>query len=335
MAIYNVHAGHNFHVPGASGVFSETVEDRKVKERVIAMLRELGHTVYDCTDEDGRTQGKNLSNIVAKCNAHTVNLDISIHFNASGGSGNGVEVLCYDTGTKDVAAAICRKIADLGFRNRGVKYQQDLYVLKNTKASAILIECCFCDSVLDAGKYNAEDMAKAIVGGITGETAGSEPKQDAKPAAKKPMSADPDIHVDYAVMIAGGKILPFVRDMNDYAGIIGRSIVGLIIKCSKGYCKYRVHLKGKRWLPYVYSKNADWNDAVNGWAGDGKTPIDAIEVYYYTPDDVRPYKRAKYRVSALGRNYYSWQYDNETGSGQDGYAGAFGRAIDRFQLVIE
>ena len=43
----NVHAGHNFKVPGASGVFSETTEDRKVKDLVITKLKTLGHTVYD------------------------------------------------------------------------------------------------------------------------------------------------------------------------------------------------------------------------------------------------------------------------------------------------
>ena len=89
MATYNVHAGHNFHVPGASGIFSETVEDRKVKDLVISKLRALGHTVYDCTDENGITQSQNLTNIVRNCNAHNVDLDISIHFNASDGNGHG------------------------------------------------------------------------------------------------------------------------------------------------------------------------------------------------------------------------------------------------------
>ena len=41
----NVHAGHNFKVPGASGIFSETVEARKVKDLVITKFRALGHTV--------------------------------------------------------------------------------------------------------------------------------------------------------------------------------------------------------------------------------------------------------------------------------------------------
>lgn len=165
--ILNVHAGHNFKVPGASGIFSETVEDRNVKNLVISKLQNLGHTVYDCTDENGTTQGKNLANIVAKCNAHSVDLDISIHFNSFNGASYGVEVWQYSN-TQEVAQNICNAIAKLGFKNRGVKTSTSLYVLKKTKAPAILIECCFCDSATDAALYNAETMANAIVKGLTG-----------------------------------------------------------------------------------------------------------------------------------------------------------------------
>lgn len=172
MGTYNVHAGHNFKVPGASGIFSETVEDRKVKDLVIAKLRNLGHTVYDCTDENGATANQCLANIVAKCNQHKVDLDISIHFNASGGAGHGAEVFQYNTATNAVASAIQNAIVALGFRNRGVKNSTELYVLRNTKSPAILIECCFCDNAGDAAKYNAESMATAIVKGITGKTVG-------------------------------------------------------------------------------------------------------------------------------------------------------------------
>ena len=35
------------------------------------------------------------------------------------------------------------------------------------------------------------------------------------------------------------------------------------------------------------------------------------------------------------RNFYPEQVDNETGNGMDGYAGEFGKAIDKFQLVVE
>lgn len=169
MTIYNIHAGHNFNVQGANGHFSETTENRNVKDAVISKLRSLNFTVYDCTDNEGTTQSKNLANIVSKCNTHAVDLDISIHFNASNGQGHGVEVLQYSSKTQEVAQNICNAIAELGFKNRGVKQRTDLYVLKKTKAPAILIECCFCDSAIDAGLYNCDTMANAIVKGLVGE----------------------------------------------------------------------------------------------------------------------------------------------------------------------
>ncbi|MCI5862543.1 MAG: N-acetylmuramoyl-L-alanine amidase [Lachnospiraceae bacterium] len=179
MATYNVHAGHNFKVPGASGMFSETEEDRKVKDAVISKLRQLGHTVYDCTDNDGVTQSQNLANIVRKCNSHSVDLDISIHFNASNGQGHGTEVLLFGNGRhRDIGQRIVNEISALGFTNRGIKDGSNLYVVKYTNALAILIECCFCDNSEDARIYNAETMAAAIVKGITGQTV--KPIQPAK-----------------------------------------------------------------------------------------------------------------------------------------------------------
>ena len=70
------------------------------------------------------------------------------------------------------------------------------------------------------------------------------------------------------------------------------------------------------------------------YAGNGK-PIDAVEIYYYTPDGVTPLKKAKYRVAPTGKDYYSLQYDNEKTNGQDGYAGLFGKEIGKWQVVIE
>lgn len=137
----------------------------------------------------------------------------------------------------------------------------------------------------------------------------------------------------YAVKLTDGTILPFVQNLADFAGLVGRTIAGIAIKVNKGSVKYRVHVKGKGWLPYV--TGCDWNDIVNGWAGYNGAVIDAVEVYYYTPDDIvrkYGYQKAQYRVSPLNGNYWPWQYDNETGGGQDGFAGVIGKAIDRFQL---
>ena len=163
---FNVHGGHNSHVTGASKYLNELKEDRKVKDEVIRLLRAQGHTVYDCTDDAGTTQSANLSNIVKKCNAHSVDLDISIHLNAGGGTG--VECWIYpNSSSKDEAARICSKVSGaLGIKNRGVKTSTSLYVLKSTKAPAVLVECCFVDSKTDKEKWDAKKCAKAIVEGI-------------------------------------------------------------------------------------------------------------------------------------------------------------------------
>ena len=169
MGVYNVHGGHNFIVPGAKGLLDETAEDRKVTARVISALRAAGHTVYDCTDDSGRTQGQNLANIVAKCNANQVDLNISNHLNAGGGTG--VEVWCYNEKTKDIAAAICASVSTaLGIQNRGVKYSKNLYVLRKTAGSAILVECCFVDNQNDASHWNADKCGDAIASAIAGKT---------------------------------------------------------------------------------------------------------------------------------------------------------------------
>lgn len=187
----NLHGGHNRTVPGACALIDEVAEDRKVKNLVIAKLQALGHTVHDCTDDDGRTQSANLANIVRRCNANAVDLDVSIHFNAgardTGGNGKttGTEVLVYSktTAAAPYATAICAAISALGFKNRGVKERPDLYVLKHTKAPALLVECCFVDDADDVALYDADQMAAAIVRGITGQAVtGGTPAQESAPA---------------------------------------------------------------------------------------------------------------------------------------------------------
>ena len=183
----NVHAGHN---PagkvacGAVGLINESTENRRVKDEVIAQLQALGHTVYDCTENNGTGQSDVLKKIVTKCNQHAVDLDVSIHFNSGAGdsSGNsrttGVEAYVYSVSSaaKPYAEKICQAIVDLGFRNRGVKYSTGLYVLKHTVSPAVLVECCFVDDKDDVELYNYRDMAAAIVKGITGQVVQETPE---------------------------------------------------------------------------------------------------------------------------------------------------------------
>lgn len=188
MGTYNVHAGHCPQGQGASGavgILQESVEDRIVKNEVIRLLRAEGNTVYDCTCDENTTASGCLSKVVAKCNQHSVDLDVSIHLNSGrkdgtgDGKTGGVETYNYDTATKEISDRICESIAaELGIHNRGTKYSKSLYVLANTKSRALLIECCFVDDADDAKVWDAKRCAKAIVEGIlnkkiSGTTGGS------------------------------------------------------------------------------------------------------------------------------------------------------------------
>lgn len=175
----NVHAGHNpdgMTACGAIGLIRESTEARAVKDRVITQLVSMGHTVRDCTCNNGTSQNDILQKIVSACNAQEADLDISIHFNAGAqseadGHTTGTEVYVYSTSSTAATYAqqVIDSIAALGFRNRGVKERTSLYVLRHTKAPAMLIECCFVDDPEDVALYNADRMAAAIVAGITGQ----------------------------------------------------------------------------------------------------------------------------------------------------------------------
>ena len=145
--IINVHAGHNPDgkvACGAIGIIRESTEARNVKNEVIRQLKGLGHTVYDCTVENGTS---------------------------ANGQTTGVEAYVYSDNSKakPFAEKIVNAIAALGFKNRGVKINKKLYVLNHTKAPAMLIECCFVDDKDDVVLYDYKSIATAIVYGITGQ----------------------------------------------------------------------------------------------------------------------------------------------------------------------
>lgn len=173
----NVHAGHtsqNGKACGACGIVKESIEDRRIKEEVIRILRSRGHTVYDCTSE-GNTASENLYLIVQKCNRHKVDLDVSIHLNCYNGKGHGTETLIYSSNSKAKAAAkrIDKNIAKLGFTDRGVKIRPELYVLHRTNAPALLVETFFCDNKTDCDLYKKvgyKSISEAIADGITTKT---------------------------------------------------------------------------------------------------------------------------------------------------------------------
>lgn len=340
MAKYNVHAGHNWHVTGANSYLNETKEDRIVKDEVIRLLRREGHTVYDCTDEGGRTQADNLRNIVKKCNAHSVDLDISIHLNSGGGTG--VEVWNYDRRTKDVSDRICSAISEkLDIRNRGSKFTQNLYVLNSTSSKAVLIECCFVDSETDYDAWSGSRCAKAIVEGILGTSLDDGRGGDNSSGGSDDESGTDKIDVKYTAYAKTNRwrsakwqdeITNIGSGTDGYAGVIGQPLLALqaytVGNADKvGKLMYRLRPIGsKSYWSWQTDKETDKYGET--WAGNLKNRYDGVQMHLSGGGDYK----VRYRVYCKGKGWLDWVTDY--GDGADGYAGWRGYEIQAVQIKI-
>ena len=153
---------------GAVGFINESDETREVGKRLITLLRQSGHTVYDCTNDYAPSTSSNLSQIVDMANKQPLDLFVSIHFNSGGGKGT--EVYTYGGKQHAEAVRVCDALHALGFVNRGVKDGSKLYVVRKSEAKAMLVEVCFVDTS-DADLYKrlgAQTIAAAIAEAIIG-----------------------------------------------------------------------------------------------------------------------------------------------------------------------
>lgn len=168
MKTFVLSSGHGKFVSGTSKYLNEVTEARKVTDTVAKYLRELGCTVHVFHDNTSKSVSTNLKTITNYHNSKQRDLDVSIHFNSGGGTGT--EVLYYSE--KALSAKVSKAIADaLGLRDRGAKQRKELYVLRNTKKPAILLEICFVDSQKDKEAYlkNFDKMCRAIAETLAGK----------------------------------------------------------------------------------------------------------------------------------------------------------------------
>lgn len=151
---------------GAKGIRQEDDLTYEVGKIVIEKLRASGCSVTECLPQSASSVGESLSLRVKKANSANVDVFVSIHFNAGGG--RGTEVFAMSPKGREIAQKVLNEICKVGYVNRGVKDGSHLYVIKNTYAPAILIECSFVDSLQDMAAYNAKSFANAIVKGLIG-----------------------------------------------------------------------------------------------------------------------------------------------------------------------
>lgn len=343
-------AGHGLKTSGKQtpdGIKEWSLND-KVRDKVVAILSDYDVEIIN-TDNDEGNVDESLQYRVNKYINEGVKAFVSIHHNAFTGSWNnatGVEVFTDKNPTADdtrLANCIYSRLPQYtGLAGRGIK-KENWWVINQNRIPAVLVEGGFMDSNIDYKVITSDDgqngYARAVAEGLIeflGLTKKNKPEPTPSPTPTPvPVPSGNNVNVTYSVMIEGGRILPEVRNLDDYAGIENKRIVGVAIRTDIGSIKYQVHTIGGGWLPYV--TGYDWKDANNGYAGNGRH-IDAIRIYYNTPSDfakLNGYKKAKYRVSVLSTpNYFSDQIDDEKSRTMDGYAGCFGKAIDKLQISI-
>ena len=153
-----------------------------------------------------------------------------------------------------------------------------------------------------------------------------------KPVKNPAVTTVDKINVKYRAYSSGkwwGEVINYNNiNSNGYAGIENGPIRGIAIKADKGQLKYRVHIKGGGWLGWI--SNYDINNWRTGCAGNKIRDIDAIQIDF---SGVPGYK-VRYRVSTIyTKSYLNWIEGYNT-SNSMGYAGIFGKAIDKIQIEI-
>ena len=161
-----LNAGHTLSGPGSgtAGAIVESIETRRVCNRLTEMFKSSGVEVVPCTVDKAPSQSSYLQQVVNMANRTDLDWFISVHFNNDvKKAGHGVEAYTFQGRQYQDAIEVCEHIAALGFTNRGVKEGSGLYVIRKTKAKSMLIEVCFVNDP-DASAYQQkfEQICAAI-----------------------------------------------------------------------------------------------------------------------------------------------------------------------------
>jgi N-acetylmuramoyl-L-alanine amidase len=127
---------------------------KKYYIEVKEVFEKYGHTIIDC-NSNANTQNGELSEGANTANAANCDLFISLHMNCYNGSAHGTEVLVSSENSQayPYAQRLVQNFSDLGFLNRGVKFER-LYEMNHINCGNIISEICFCDSQEDMNIYN-------------------------------------------------------------------------------------------------------------------------------------------------------------------------------------
>lgn len=229
---------------------------------------------------------------------------------------------CLESGAH-LTAAIC-KYYDLGRPTWGV----NVFGHSDFSSTACPASLAVGGSQHDQYMQRAEEWYDAMCDGT--QPSPAQPSAPAAPTTPVSTNSLGNVNVTYRAKVNGAwlpEVTNFSNDNYDgYAGNPCEGMSAIAVKVDKGSVRYRAHILGGDWLPWVTGYNVD--DFDNGYAGDGSSVIDGIQVYYVTPDGYA-YQQAYYRSQTVDRE--GWL---DVVCDDEDYAGIYGEGMDRLQICI-
>ena len=166
--------------PGHGGIDAGAVGNNLIERDVAFFIGNRVETYLQAVGYDTMLfQFDGLQAICDAANNWHADLFVSIHCNAGGGFGT--ESFYISERGKLLATAIQNQIlSSVATFNRGVKFDDEFFVLANTNMPAVLVECAFIDNPNDAKLLveREDDFASAIARGITDYFAKLRPPPD-------------------------------------------------------------------------------------------------------------------------------------------------------------
>lgn len=152
---------------GHGGADSGAVSKDGLKEKDLAIkVTKYAHAYiednYVC-DQYLDVSDNSLNTITARANKWKADLVVSNHFNAyKPDVGDGYEGLVYNSKNKALGQMFEKYVKAVGQNSRGVKYRDDLAILRDTNCKAILNEIAFIDTKKDIKDWDEDKELKVM-----------------------------------------------------------------------------------------------------------------------------------------------------------------------------
>jgi len=237
---------------GAVGYRIEAELNKSITKEFVKLCNKYNLTIYDVTpyDEDLSVNDR-LVLEVNRANNYKPKLHICMHHNSSDGNGYGTEVYVFSNSglASSCAKALVDAISNLGFRNRGVKENESLYVPRETNMACILPEIAFVDNKNDMNlwqKLGPYTIAKSIFKALTGIDDDNKETIPAMPV--KNMKND-----DYSIKDKIVQITADILNVRSGPGI-NYSVIGQLKKNDK----VKLYKKSNGWYSIYYGNSGGY-----------------------------------------------------------------------------